>query len=143
MLPWRSNLEADWQTFRYYEWTLSKQHLYQVRAILLPWFWRNCYLKKSYFELPLSKQHLHEIRVILLQWFWRSYYANQTKWSMVIKHINWVDNHQMIIAAKYGSHHFTGYEEKQFNNFPIISLWELSVAKATKPRDRLANFSLF
>ena len=29
----------------------------------------------------------------------------------VIKHINWVDDHQMIITAKYGSHHFIGYEE--------------------------------
>ena len=26
--------------------------------------------------------------------------------------INWVDNHQMNITAKYGSHHFTGYEDK-------------------------------
>ena len=30
--------------------------------------------------------------------------ATQTKWPLVIKHINWVDNHQMIITAKYGSH---------------------------------------
>ena len=28
-----------------------------------------------------------------------------------MKRINWVDNCQMIITAKYGSHHFTGYEE--------------------------------
>ena len=55
------------------------------------------------------------------------------------KHINWVDNHQMIIAAKCGSHNFTAYgEKKHFNNFPIISLWELSVAMATKPRGILA-----
>ena len=30
---------------------------------------------------------------------------------IVIKHIHWVDNHPMIISAKYGSHHFTGYGE--------------------------------
>ena len=36
---------------------------------------------------------------------------HQTKWLLVIKHMHWVDNHQMIITAKYGSHHFTGYEE--------------------------------
>ena len=30
-------------------------------------------------------------------------------------------------------------EKTQFNHFPIISLWELSVAMATKPRDRLAK----
>ena len=28
-----------------------------------------------------------------------------------MKRTNWVDNHQMIITAKYGSHYFTGYEE--------------------------------
>ena len=27
------------------------------------------------------------------------------------KHIDRVDNYQMIISAKYGSHHFTGYGE--------------------------------
>ena len=36
----------------------------------------------------------------------------------------------------YGSHHFTGYGEMQFNHFPTLSLWELSVAMATKPRGR-------
>ena len=29
------------------------------------------------------------------------------KWSLVMKHIKWVANHQMIITSKYGSHHFT------------------------------------
>ena len=33
------------------------------------------------------------------------------KWPLVMKHINWVGNHQMIITAKYGSYHFTGYGE--------------------------------
>ena len=33
------------------------------------------------------------------------------KWSLVIKHINWVDNHQLDITAKYGSYHFTSYGE--------------------------------
>ena len=33
--------------------------------------------------------------------------AGDKKWSLVIKHIKWVDNHPMIITAKYGSHHFT------------------------------------
>ena len=28
-------------------------------------------------------------------------------------------------------------EKTQFNHFPIISLWEFSVAMATKPQDRL------
>ena len=37
--------------------------------------------------------------------------GSQTKWPLVIKHINWIDNHQMIITAKYGSHHFKGYGE--------------------------------
>ena len=29
------------------------------------------------------------------------------------EHTNLVDNHQMIITAKYGSHHLTGYEENE------------------------------
>ena len=37
--------------------------------------------------------------------------ATKQNWPLVIKHIRWVDNHQMIITAKYGSHHFTGYGE--------------------------------
>ena len=39
---------------------------------------------------------------------------------MVIKHINWVDNHQTIIIAKYGLHHFTCYGENAilpFSNY--------------------------
>ena len=30
---------------------------------------------------------------------------------MAMKCTNWEENHQMIINAKYDSHHFTGYEE--------------------------------
>ena len=62
-------------------------------------------------------------------------HKDQTKWSVVIKHIYWVNNHPMIKTAKYGSDHFTGYGEK-FNHFPIISLWDISAAMATKPRGR-------
>ena len=32
-------------------------------------------------------------------------------WPLLIKHINWEENHQMIIIAKYGSHHFYDYDE--------------------------------
>ena len=35
-------------------------------------------------------------------------HGNQTKWPLVIKH-NWAEYHQMIITAKYGSHHFKCY----------------------------------
>ena len=55
---------------------------------------------------------------------------------MTMKCTNWEENSQMIITAKYDSHHITGYEEMQFNHFSIISLWEISVAMATKPRGR-------
>ena len=102
---------------------LPKQFLYQIRVILLEWF-RSCHLKKSFFKIECC-------------------YGNLTKWPPVFKHINWVDNHKKIITAKYGSHHFTGYGESEFNHFPIISLWALSVAMAAKPRGRLPNFSLF
>ena len=41
-----------------------------------------------------------------------SYLPRQLKkWPLVLKHTIWVDNHPMIITAKYGSHHFTGYGE--------------------------------
>ena len=30
---------------------------------------------------------------------------------------NWVDNHPMIITAKYGSHHFPGYGENSIKPF--------------------------
>ena len=66
-------------------------------------------------------------------------------WSLVIKYINWVDNHPMIIIAKYSSHHSTGMEKMQFNHFLIISLWEFSVAMATKPNQEAdwQTFSYF
>ena len=64
---------------------------------------------------------------------------NQTKSSLVIKHLNWVDNHPVIITAKYGSHHFTSYRENAISPFLIIILWKFSVAMATKPRGRLAD----
>ena len=38
-------------------------------------------------------------------------YGNQTKWPLVIKHINWIDNHQIAITAKYDSQPFTCYRE--------------------------------
>ena len=34
-------------------------------------------------------------------------------------------------------------EKKKFNHFPVISLWEISVSVATKPRDRSPQFLLF
>ena len=37
-------------------------------------------------------------------------HADQTKWPLVIKHIIWVDNHQMIITPKYDSHHLCAGE---------------------------------
>ena len=37
------------------------------------------------------------------------------------KHIHKVNNYQMIITAKYDSHHFTGYGENAINHFHIIS----------------------
>ena len=58
----------------------------------------------------------------------------QTKWPLVIKHINWVDNYQMIVTAKYDSHYITCYGENAINHFLTISLWDLSVAIATKQK---------
>ena len=72
-------------------------------VILLQWF-RSCHLKKSFIRIECC-------------------HGNQTCWPLIIKHTNWVDNYQMIITAKYGSHPFSGYGEMQFNHFPIISLY--------------------
>ena len=57
-----------------------------------------CHLKSSFFKIKCC-------------------HDNQTKWPLVIKHINWVDKHQMIITAKYGSHHFSGYGENAVEPF--------------------------
>ena len=53
-------------------------------------------------ELSFKKNHF--FFNLMLPW-------QQTKLSLVIKHINWVDNQRMIITAKYGLHYFTGFEE--------------------------------
>ena len=49
-----------------------------------------------------------ELKIIFLKFnvAWQT-----IKWSLVIKHINWLDNHQKTITVKYDSHHFTGYGE--------------------------------
>ena len=39
--------------------------------------------------------------------------GNQTKWPLVVNNINWVMTNQMIITAKYGSHHFLCYGENE------------------------------
>ena len=44
-------------------------------------------------------------------------HGNQTKWPLVIKHIKWVENDQMIITAKYVSHHCTCYGENAIQPF--------------------------
>ena len=44
-------------------------------------------------------------------------HGNQIKWSLVIKHINWVNNHLMFITANYRLHHFTGYGENAIKPF--------------------------
>ena len=85
--------------------------------------------------------YLNESSSLLVLYKFPNCIGNQIEWPLVIKHINWVDNHPMIISAKYGSHHFTGYRENAFLTiFPIISLWELPVAMATKLRGRSPSF---
>ena len=44
-------------------------------------------------------------------------YGNQTKWPLVIKQTNWVDNHQMSITAKYDLQHFMYYGENTIKPF--------------------------
>ena len=60
-------------------------------------------------SLVMEKMQFNHFLIISL---WEFSVAMATKqWSLVIKYINWVDNHPMIITAKYGSHHFTDYGE--------------------------------
>ena len=96
LLPWQPNEEADHHNYSYFELPLPKQLLYQIIILLLQWF-QSCHLKKSFFKIECCR-------------------GNQT-WPPVIKHINWVNNHQMIITAKYGSNHFTGYRESAIQPF--------------------------
>ena len=48
MLPRPPNQEADRQTFGYFELSLARQHLNQIRVLLLQWFWMLSF-KKSFF----------------------------------------------------------------------------------------------
>ena len=102
---------------------------------------KSCNLPKSWRFSSLAAQHgLLSLLVLYKFPTLKLCHGNQMKWPLVIKHINWVDNHQKIITAKYGSHHSLVIEEMQFNHFPIISLWVLSTAMATKPRSRSPEF---
>ena len=48
-------------------------------------------------------------RVVINFFFFKFNVAMETEqWPLVMKCTNWVNNHQMIITAKYGSYHFTG-----------------------------------
>ena len=87
LLLWQPNQEADHHNVNHLELSLPKQHLYKFRVILLQWFRRRCHLNTSFFKIQCC-------------------HGNQTKWPLVTKHKNSVNNHPMIITAKYGSHHF-------------------------------------
>ena len=53
-------------------------------------------------------------------------HGKQTELPLVIKHINWIDIHLMIIAAKYGSHYFSGYGEnatKSFSHYKSVGVF--------------------
>ena len=50
LLPWQPNQEADRQTFGYFELSYAKQHLYQIRVLLLPWFWFNAIKSFSHYK---------------------------------------------------------------------------------------------
>ena len=41
LLPWQPNQEADWQIFSYmyFQLPLPIKNLYQIRVLLLQWFW--------------------------------------------------------------------------------------------------------
>ena len=66
----------------------TKKHLYQIKSHTASVVLRTYHLKNLFLKI-------------------QCYHGNQTKWPLVIKHINLVDNYQMIITTKYGSHHFT------------------------------------
>ena len=91
MLPWQPNQEADQHYFSYFELLSPKQHLHQIRVIMLHWFWC-CPLNNSFFfnlMLPWqpnkmvtghkthnlgrqsSKDHTCQIWFISLYWLWR------------------------------------------------------------------------
>ena len=77
--------------FQLIELPLPKQHLYQIRVILLQWFWRSCHLKIPFLKInvamatnkmaagrktyklsrQLSNDHKCQIWFTSLQWLWR------------------------------------------------------------------------
>ena len=92
-MPWQPNQEADCQTFGYFKLSYAKQHLYQIRVLLLQWIWRSCHLKIPFFFFNLMLQwqpnkmatghqtqklgrqsfndHNCQIWFTSLQWLWR------------------------------------------------------------------------
>ena len=62
--------------------------------------------------------------------------TKQTKWPLVIKHIKWVENHQMIITATSLQ---MLWRKCNLNIFPLC-LCDLSVVIATKHKDRSPLF---
>ena len=110
LLPWQPNQDADRQKFGYFELSYAMQHLYQIVVLLLLWFWRS--------------SHLFIIFFLNLMLPWQ---PNK----MATGH----QTHKLVA-------HITSLvmEKLQLNHFPIIILWELSVAMATKPRGRSPQF---
>ena len=100
LLPWQPNQEADYHNFSYFELPLRYPSNICTK---LQWFWRSCHLKK---KIIIKISCCHD---------------SQTKWPLVLKHINWIVNHQKIITAKYGSHHGEN-EIGSFSNYKSMGI---------------------
>ena len=64
-------------------------------------------------------------------------HGNQTKSSLVIKHINWIDNHP---TAKYGSHHFKGYGEKAISPFSHYKSMGVFCCRGNQTKRQICRF---
>ena len=120
MLPWQpNNMATSHKTYKLGTQS-SDDHNCQIWLISLHWLWRKCNFNHFSnislweFSVAMATKPRGRPRNFCLFWIFN---GNQTKWPLVIKHTNWVDNHLMIITAKYGSHHFICYGENAIKSF--------------------------
>ena len=104
LLPWKPNRDTDHDNISYFKLSLPKQRLYKIRVILSS--------GGVVINIPFLK-----FNVSMATKPKKKNKKKKKKKTLVIKHTNWVDYHPMIISAKYGSHHFTGYALLSFFHY--------------------------
>ena len=129
LLPWQPNQMADHHNFSYFELSLVKQHLYQIRIILHQKILEELSFKKFFFFF-----FYFFFLNLMLPWQPNKIATGHQTYKLGRETS---DDHNSQIW-------FTSllwlWRKCNLNHFPIVSLWELSVVMATIPRGRLPYF---